>query len=276
VTGGDLFGLEGNVVIVTGGGGLLGEQHGRAIVQAGGYPVLLDIDWAKVATVAARISEDTGVEVTALCADVTDSSSLEAARDEVVRARGRIDGLVNNAALDTKVSEGIDWEEPVRLEQLTLERWNRELAVGLTGAFLCSRIFGSYMAGHGGGVIVNVSSDLGILAPDQRLYRQDGVDEDEQPVKPVTYSVVKHGTIGLTRYLATYWTQQGVRCNCLCPGGVRLDQPDEFVQRIEKLIPLARMARADEYHGALVFLLSPASAYMNGHVLTVDGGRSVW
>ena len=101
------------------------------------------------------------------------------------------------------------------------------------------------------------------------------MSEDQQPVKPVTYSVVKHGTIGLTRYLATYWTEQGVRCNCLCPGGVRLG-PEEIVRRIETLIPLGRMARVDEYHGALVFLLSTASSYMNGHALVIDGGRSVW
>lgn len=272
----ELFGLQDKVVVVTGGGGLLGEQHGRAILKAGGHPVLLDIDGPKVTGVAGQLSKDAGREVLALHADVTNPSSLEAAREQVIRERGRVDGLVNNAAIDAKVSEGIRWDEPVRLEQITLDRWNRELNVGLTGAFLSSRVFGSHMARYGGGVIVNVSSDLGILAPDQRLYRKDGVSDDEQPVKPVTYSVVKHGMIGLTRYLATYWTKQGVRCNCLCPGGVRQDQPDEFVRRVEELIPLGRMARVDEYHGALVFLLSNASAYLNGHVLVVDGGRSVW
>jgi len=276
VTHADLFSLEGKVVVVTGGGGLLGEQHGRAIMQAGGHAVLLDIDGAKVSAVADAISRNTGLEVLALQADVTDPSSLEAARDEVVRERGRIDGLVNNAAVDAKVSGELEWDEPTRLEQLTLERWDRELGVGLTGSFLCSRVFGSHMAGHGGGVIVNVSSDLGVLAPDQRLYRKSQLSEDEQPVKPVTYSVVKHGMVGLTRYLATYWTKQGVRCNCLCPGGVQDDQSDAFVQRVEQLIPMGRMASVDEYHGAIVFLLSKASDYLNGHVLLVDGGRSVW
>lgn len=272
----DLFSLQDRVVVVTGGGGLLGEQHGRAILKAGGHPVLLDIDGPKVSAVADRISGDHRRRVLALQADVTNSSSLEAALVRVVEEKGRVDGLVNNAAVDAKVSEAAEWDEPVRLEQMTLARWNHELSVGLTGAFLSARIFGSHMARHGGGVILNISSDLGILAPDQRLYRKEGVSEDEQPVKPVTYSVVKHGTIGLTRYLATYWTRQGVRCNCLCPGGVRQDQPAEFVGRLEALIPLGRMAHVAEYHGALVFLLSEASAYLNGHVLVVDGGRSVW
>ena len=130
-------------------------------------------------------------------------------------------------------------------------------------------------AGHGG-VIVNIASDLGLIAPDQRLYRSDKLEDHLQPVKPVTYSVVKHGLIGLTKYLSTYWCEQGIRCNSLSPGGVFDGQDDVFVSKLTKLIPLGRMAYPDEYRGAIAFLCSDASTYMNGANLVMDGGRSVW
>ena len=150
------------------------------------------------------------------------------------------------------------------------------MAVGLTGAMLCSKVFGYEMAKKGKGVILNISSDLGIIAPDQRIYKKDGLPENEQPVKPVTYSVIKHGLIGLTKYLATYWADKGVRCNALCPGGIYNNQPDEFVKKISNLIPLGRMADEDEYKASVVFMVSEASKYMNGSILSVDGGRSIW
>jgi NAD(P)-dependent dehydrogenase (short-subunit alcohol dehydrogenase family) len=148
--------------------------------------------------------------------------------------------------------------------------------VGLTGSFLCSQVIGGEMARRGRGVIVNVASDLALIGPDQRLYRQPGLPDELQPVKPVTYSVVKSGLLGLTRYLATYWATSGVRVNAISPGGVYTDQPDDFVQRLSNLIPLGRMARMDEYAGAILFLCSDASSYMTGANLIVDGGRTAW
>jgi NAD(P)-dependent dehydrogenase (short-subunit alcohol dehydrogenase family) len=194
---------------------------------------------------------------------------------ELAARCGPVDVLVNNAVIDPKVSSDGGGPELSRLEHFPLESWNAEVAVGLTGAFLCARTFGSAMAARGGGVILNIASDLSVIAPDQRLYRKDGVAEDAQPVKPVTYSVIKAGLVGLTRYLAGYWAEQGVRVNALSPGGVFNEHPEAFVARLSRLIPMGRMAQLSEYRSAVQFLCSPASSYMTGQNLVIDGGRTV-
>ena len=207
--------------------------------------------------------------------DITQSDEVSSLLDSVLKKFGRIDILINNAAnnpsLDATGSKNL-----TRLENFPLEIWNDDISVGLTAAFLCSRIFGSEMAKRGKGVILNIASDLGIIAPDQRIYQKEGLPAEQQPVKPVTYSVVKHGLIGLTRYLSTYWSNQGVRVNALSPGGVRTSQDEKFVNKLTNLIPLGRMAHEDEYKAAVVFLVSDASSYMTGSNLIIEGGRTVW
>jgi NAD(P)-dependent dehydrogenase (short-subunit alcohol dehydrogenase family) len=158
-----------------------------------------------------------------------------------------------------------------------IEMWNKDIAVGLTGAWLCSKHFGSQIAKNkNGGSIVNISSDLGLIAPDQRLYKKAKETYENRSVKPVTYSVVKSGLIGLTRYFSTYWAEKGVRCNAMCPGGIENGQADEFLDKIKTRIPMGRLAKSDEYQGTLLWMLSDASSYLNGAVITVDGGRTVW
>lgn len=253
---------------------MLGVEHAQALAEAGGLPVIADVRGGDAERAAHELREKHGRAVSALELDVTSRSSCEAALATVLSRHGRFDGLVNNAALNPKV-EGAGLSA-TRFENYALEMWNRELAVGLTGAFLCAQVFGTHMAAQGGGVIVNVASDLGLIAPDQRIYRRPGLALAEQPVKPVTYSVVKGGLVMLTKYLATYWAEQGVRVNALVPGGVFAGQPEDFVERLTQLIPMGRMARRDEYRAALVFLCSDASSYMTGSNLVIDGGRTCW
>jgi NAD(P)-dependent dehydrogenase (short-subunit alcohol dehydrogenase family) len=271
-----LFDLQGQVALITGGAGLLGYQHAAAVLACGGSPVLLDIDLAGLRRTEAMLTKEFGKAVIFIACDITEFGSVDAARVSVLQHFGRIDILINNAARNPKVEshDGVNFS---RLENFPIDQWNLDLAVGLGGAFNCAKVFGSHMAASGkGGVIVNIASDLGLIAPDQRLYRSENLEDHLQPVKPVTYSVVKHGLIGLTKYLATYWCEQGIRCNSLSPGGIYANQDDVFVSKLTKLIPMGRMARVDEYRGAIAFLCSGATSYMNGSNLVIDGGRSVW
>jgi NAD(P)-dependent dehydrogenase (short-subunit alcohol dehydrogenase family) len=272
----EIFDLTGKVAIITGGAGMLGEMHAEAIAEAGGHPILVDINGDLAADKAKTISKKYGVDSMGIKTDVTKKTEIEKLADVVIKKFGRIDILINNAAEDPKVKAKNKDSSWGRLENFPIEQWNREIAVGLTGAFLCSQVIGSEMAKRAGGVILNISSDLGIVAPDQRIYLKRGLPEEKQPVKPVSYSVVKSALIGLTKYLATYWAGKNIRVNALCPGGVQTDQPDEFLEKLTSRIPMGRMAQKDEYKGAVLFLVSNASSYMTGTTLIIDGGRTAW
>jgi NAD(P)-dependent dehydrogenase (short-subunit alcohol dehydrogenase family) len=255
---------------------LLGYQHAAAIASFGGTPVLVDISLEGLQKNRELLEVEFGIKALALEIDITDLQSVQESKALILKQHQKIDVLINNAARNPKVEDraGVNFS---RLENFPAEQWQMDLDVGLGGAFNCAKVYGSHMAHAGnGGIIVNIASDLGVIAPDQRLYKIAGRDEHLQPVKPVTYSVVKHGLIGLTKYLATYWCDQGVRCNALSPGGVYAGQNEVFVNNLTKLIPMGRMAEPDEYRGAIIFLCSDASSYLNGANLVIDGGRSVW
>jgi NAD(P)-dependent dehydrogenase (short-subunit alcohol dehydrogenase family) len=269
------FDLSGKIAIITGGAGLLGEQHARAIAAARGIPVLVDIAAVRVMEKGNRLSDELRWTVPSFAADITKPNEVKRVLAEVLQRYGRVDILINNAANNPKV-EGSEPASFSRFESFSLDQWNADLAVGLSGAFLCCQVFGMEMVRRGSGVIVNVSSDLGLIAPDQRIYRLPNMPENLQPAKPVSYSIVKSALIGLTRYLAAYWAGRGIRVNAICPGGVESGQPEEFVAKLTNLIPLNRMARPDEYQGAILFLCSDASSYMTGATLVVDGGRTCW
>ena len=271
------FDLGGKVAVITGGAGLLGTEHAIALAQAGAEVVITDIQENAARDVASRLASQHGLnKCLGLGMDVTDADSIRRTQEELLARYKGIHILVNNAAVDPKVKEGNVLVESSRFENFPLEQWHYQLEVGLTGAFLCSQKFGGWMASHGGGVILNIASDLSVFAPDQRIYRKEGLPESQQPVKPVTYSVIKTALVGLTRYLATYWADKNVRVNALSPGGVYVNQPEEFVRKLTHLIPMGRMARREEYRGAVQFLCSDASSYMTGQNIVIDGGRSVW
>ena len=272
------FEMTGKTALITGAAGLLGVEHASALLECGATVILTDRSAEALRTAGeamCRTFEPARVLTREM--DVTSPDAIRAVARALAADGTRVDILVNNAAIDPKVKAQPGMGESSRLESFPLEQWDLQVAVGLTGAFLCSQVFGAAMAADGGGgVILNIASDLSAIAPDQRIYRNPELADEMQPVKPVTYSVIKSGLVGLTRYLATYWADKGVRCNALSPGGVIAGQNEAFVQRLTSLIPLGRMARRDEYRGAVQFLCSDASAYLNGQNIIMDGGRSVW
>ncbi|AND91118.1 SDR family oxidoreductase [Bradyrhizobium diazoefficiens] len=272
------YDLTGRTALVTGAGGLLGRQHVAALSEAGARVIVTEIGLAQAEAAVAALKQSTpSADLIALALDVTAQDSVRAANEQLASRGVTVDILVNNAAIDPKVTSSPGVMHSSRFEAFPVPQWQTEIAVGLTGAMLCAQEFGGQMAKRGRGVILNIASDLGVIAPDQRLYRQPHVTrEEEQPVKPVTYSVIKHGLIGLTKYLATYWADHGVRVNAISPGGVFNNQDPAFVERLTRLIPMGRMAEVDEYRAAVQFLCSDASSYMTGQNLVMDGGRSVW
>ncbi|MBI4823874.1 MAG: SDR family oxidoreductase [Nitrospirae bacterium] len=269
------FNLKGRNSVITGGAGLLGRKHAEAVIEAGGLPILLDINKKSMEKVSMELAKRYGKKIPIHIVDITKKTAVENVGKEIFRKLGAVDILINNASIDPKV-KGVFGLKGLRFENYSSRMWDKELDVGLKGAMFCSQVFGTEMAQKGRGVILNISSDLGIIAPDQRIYRKEGLSEDSQPVKPVTYSVIKHGIIGLTKYLAVYWAEKGVRVNALCPGGVYQSQHADFVEKLTDLIPMGRMADADEYKEAIIFLISDASSYMTGSTLVIDGGRTCW
>ena len=272
----NLFSLSGKIVVITGAAGLLGEKHAEAVAAYGGTPVLLDLSQTAVDVLAEKLNKQYKTDAIGFSIDITNESKVELLSNEVFKRFGKIDGLVNNAANNPKV-EATSEKNFSRLENFPLNIWEQDIAVGLTGSYLCIKYFGFQISQNkDGGSIVNISSDLGVMAPDQRLYEEEGVADSQQNVKPVTYSVVKSGMIGLTRYLATYWADKNVRCNAMCPGGVENGQPESFLNKVHSRIPMNRLAQPNEYQGTLLWMLSDASSYLNGAIISVDGGRTTW
>ncbi len=272
----ELFRLDHKIIVITGATGLLGRKHAEAVACYGGTPILLDLSQKEIDDFANELNDKYKTNSIGFSIDITNEKMIESNAKWLIKKFGRIDGLVNNAANNPKIEDSKDINFS-RLENFPLDIWNDDIAVGLTGAFLCAKHYGYKISQNPkGGSIVNISSDLGLIAPDQRLYAKDGIDNDKQNVKPVTYSVVKTGLIGLTRYLATYWTDKNVRCNAICPGGVENGQPNDFLEEVNKRIPMGRMANSDEYQGTLLWMLSDASSYLNGAIVPVEGGRTAW
>jgi NAD(P)-dependent dehydrogenase (short-subunit alcohol dehydrogenase family) len=264
--------LQGKVAIVTGALGLLGREHCAALAGAGAHVVATDLNEDALMALAGQLAQRHDRPALGMRADVTRTDSLDALREAVLERFGRIDVLVNNAAIDDKYSS--DGVADSRFEDYPVERFRRILDVNVSGVFSCCQRLGRVMAERGSGSIINVASTYGAVAPNQDLYRL--ADGTQRFFKGAAYPTSKGAVLQLTRFLAAYWGERGVRVNTLSPGGVENGQDALFCKRYAERTPMGRMARATDYAGALVFLASDASAYMTGANLIVDGGFTIW
>lgn len=267
----DLFSLEGDVIVVTGGLGHLGGHYIRAVLERGGRVASIDIS-APDAPGNPHLEADPS-KVLLVQADVSDKAALQSARSKIEKDLGPITGLVNNAALDAPPDA--DAAENGPFETYPEASWDRVMEVNAKGVFLTCQVFAPAMAERGRGSVVNISSIYGVVSPDQRLYEYRR-NAGETFFKPIAYSASKSAILNMTRYLATYWGPQGIRVNTLSLGGVQTDQDERFVRAYEERVPLQRMATPDDYVGALIFLLSEAGRYVTGANLVIDGGWTAW
>jgi len=267
---GDLFRVDGKVVVVTGGVGILGRGYCRALAEMGADVVIADLHQETCDAQAATLANETGVRVTAMAVDLSSEGSIVDWAKRILDTHGRVDVLMNNAAAK---AEGFF----APLENYSLKTWNDVMAVNVNAVFLAVRELGPGMAQRGKGSIINVSSIYGVVAPDQRIYEGSWYEELGGAINtPMIYSASKGAVIAMTRYLATYWGSKGVRVNCLTPGGVASGQNEEFDKRYSARVPMGRMAKSDEMIGAMLYLASDASSYVNGQNIIVDGGWTAW
>ncbi len=267
-----LFDLAGKTAIVTGGVGILGRGFCRGLAEYGAHVVVADVREEAAVAYAAELSEATGRDALGVGCDVADEASVKDLVARAVDRFGGVDILHNNAASKSKNLEA--FFAPV--EDYSLEEWRHVMSVNLDGLFLVAKVVGGQMRAQGrGGSIIQTASIYGVVASDKRIY-EGSQYMGMQISNPPVYSASKAGVVGLTRYLAAYWGDVGIRVNALVPGGVESGQNDTFKQRYAARVPMGRMAQADEMVGALIYLASPASSYVTGQTLIVDGGLTCW
>ena len=267
-----IFNLMQKFSLVTGAAGLLGIHHAEALIELDLNVILIDINKNKLKRVYNLIKKNypkanVYMDVMNVCSPKSINTLIKKLEEKKII----VNNLINNAAIDAKVNKK---NKMSSFENYNLKDWYSEIEVGLTGTMLCSQIFGQKMVKKKiKGNILNIASDLSVISPNQNIYK---IKKNYNYKKPVTYSVIKHGVIGLTKYLSTYWATKGIKVNALSPGSVLHQQPKIILNNLKTLIPMNRLAKKDEYKGAIKFLCSEASDYMTGQNLIIDGGRSVW
>ncbi len=262
--------LENKIAIVTGGAGFLGEAFALGLASAGAAVIVADLNLDKAEEIASTINQSGGTALPFHC-DVSVESDVAAVVEFTRRKFGRIDVLLNNAA-----SKGANIDRFFdRFEDFQLDTWREINSVNIDGMFLMAREVGRMMVEQGGGSIIQTSSIYGMVAPDQRIY--EGSEYNGRPINsPAVYSMSKAAVIGLTKYLATYWGEQGIRVNTLTPGGIKSGHDSIFTSKYSNRVPMGRMGNPEDLVGAIIFLASDESSYITGQNIIVDGGLTVW
>ena len=261
--------------LITGASGLLGPEHAAALAEIGFYLILIDIKKKELNKKFKDLKRKFyHRNIFEYVCDITSEKQVKSILKKLTKNKIFVNVLVNNADVNPKMSKNN--KSSGMVENYNVKKLHEEINVGIIGTFICSKIFGAKMASNNGGVIINVSSDLGINAPDQRVYHSSENIDKVKNFKPIGYSISKHGISGITKYLSTYWAHKKVRCNNLVIGAVLNTQPKFLVKNIKKRVPMNRLAKKDEYKKALQFLASEGSEYMTGQNLIIDGGRTIW
>ena len=267
-----LFDIKNRNIVITGSSGLLGSQYADTLSAAGANVILVDLDSAKNKKLENSLVKKYGIKAKSYITDISNLQEVKKLAKNVLRDFKKVDGLINNAAFTSKGAKEEFNKPHGSFENFPIKIWQKSIDVNLTGVFFCSQAFGKIMIKQGKGVIVNIASTYGLVGADQRIYGKSGLN------LPISYAATKGGIVNLTRYLAAYWSKKNIRVNTLSPGGV-LDstyQDKKFIKKYSERTILGRMARKDEYNGAMLFLISDASSYMTGANLIVDGGWTAW
>lgn len=265
------FSLDHQIAVVTGACGKLGPIWVEALLEAGARVAALELPGAPVSAALRALAEGSPLKVLRFDCDITNRESIERAAAAVATHMGTATVLVNNAGVDQPPDAGANRSS---IDDLPIEQFRRMIEVNLLGTFQMTQVFGGQMAQRGGGSIVNIGSLYASVSPDQRFY--DHLAGDLPFLKSPAYGASKAAVVNMTKYFSTLWGRQGVRVNTLSPGGVLAGQDDQFKSKYIARVPLGRMAQAEDLKGPLVFLASPASSYVTGHDLRVDGGFTAW
>lgn len=259
--------LDNKVAIVTGGGGIIGRCVCHALAQRGAAVAVVDVD-QNAATETSREISAAGGRAIGIGCDVSDPASVAAMVDQVVAKLGSVEILHNNAA--TKGADLGSFLQP--FESYSLSTWREVMSVNIDGMFLVAQAVGRQMIRQArGGSIIQTASIYGLVAPDFDIY--EGSSYNGMPITtPAVYAASKAAVVGLSRYLAVYWGDKGIRVNTVVPGGVESGQNSEFQKRYGKNTPLGRMARREEIASMVAFLASDSSSYVTGQTIAVDGG----
>ncbi len=269
------FLLTNKVILITGANGLIGREVADAVGSAGANLALLDMaSKDEMNNYATELSEKYSIKSKSYCANITDTDQINLIVNEIIDSFGRIDVLINLAAIDAKFDEDIDEVPKTAFEDFPMDLWRKSIEVNMTGTFNVTQQVVRKMLKQKGGNIINVASTYSLVSPNQNLYKFDG--EGEQLFKPVDYVATKSMLPNFTRYLATFYGKKGIRVNTIVPHGVVNNASDKFIRNFSKLSPLGRMCNKAELRGPFIFLASDASSYMTGSTLMVDGGWTAW
>jgi len=267
-----LYDLTGKVAVVTGGAGILGRHFCAGLAESGAAVAVADLQAESAAALAQELGNRYNIQTLGIGCDVANPESVKKMVDQVVAQWGGIDILHNNAAGKSNDLESFF----APFEEYSLDQWRNIMSVNIDGMFLTAQAVGKQMVAQGrGGSIIQTASIYGVMAPDHRIY-EGSFYLGRKINTPAVYTASKAAVLGLTKHLATYWADKGIRVNTLTPGGTESGQNDEFKSRYANRIPMNRMARADEMVGALLYLASDAASYVTGQNIIVDGGLNAW